>query len=77
MVVRQKRSVVADEVEQVRHLLKVGGDIRVITQEVDIIEDKIDHMLDAAVGRAELATSGCRCGRRVHPRGDQRQREYQ
>ena len=61
VIVCQERSVAADEVEQVRHLLQVGRDVRVVPPEMGVVELHVDHVFDAV---AELAGPGgccCRC----------------
>ncbi len=62
MVICEKCPVLADEVEQVGHLLKIRRDIGIVPQKMDVIEDEINYMLDIAVGGVKLATAGC-CGR--------------
>ena len=49
-----ERAVVLDEVEQVRHLLEVGRDVRVVPQEVHVVELEVDDVLDRAVLRLKL-----------------------
>jgi len=46
VVVRQQRAVPADEVQQVRHLLQIGRDVRVVPQEMHVVEDQVDDVLD-------------------------------
>src|SRR5262249_26605781 len=46
-----------DEVEQMGHLLEVRWDVRVIPPEVCVVELDVDHMLDVATGRVELAAA--------------------
>ena len=58
VVVRQQCPVALDEVEQVRHLLEVGRDVRVVTQEVRVVELDVDDVLDLVVLRLEVAGSG-------------------
>ena len=60
-----KRAVRAHEVEQVRHLLEVGRDVRVVPPEVDVVEDDVDDVLDLCVGRLQLAAVRCRGYRRL------------
>src|SRR5207248_1239176 len=43
----ENRAVLLQEVEQVRHLLEIGGHVRVVPREVDIVEDEVDDVLDA------------------------------
>src|ERR1051326_5543687 len=54
VVVRVERPVVLEEVQQVRHLLQVRRDVRVVPQEVDVVELQIDDVFDLSVV-AELA----------------------
>ena len=55
MVVRDERAVVLEEVQEVRHLLEVGRDVRVVAPIVRVVELQIDHVLDLPVLVAELA----------------------
>jgi hypothetical protein len=55
VVVGQERSVVLEEVEQVRHHLQVGRDVGVVTEEVHVVEADLDHVLDAV---AQMACAG-------------------
>jgi hypothetical protein len=48
-------AIAAKEVEQVGHLLKVGRDAWIVTQEMDVVELEINDMLDPLVSRIELA----------------------
>ena len=45
--IREHRAVLLQEVEQVRHLLQIGGHVRVVPREVDVVEDEVDDVLDA------------------------------
>ena len=47
-----QRAVVLNEVQQVRHLLEVGRDVRVVPPEVDVVELELDDVLDAVGERA-------------------------
>jgi hypothetical protein len=60
-MVGQKRSVSFEEVQQIRHLLEVGRDVRVIAAKMNIVELNVDDMLDAV---AEIALRQCRLGER-------------
>jgi hypothetical protein len=51
-VLVQHRAVVLQEVVQVRHLLEIGRDVRVVPCEMDVVENDVDDVLDAV---AELA----------------------
>jgi hypothetical protein len=50
VVVRQQRPVAAHELEQVWHLLEIGGDVGVVPDEVRVVEDQVDDVLDVALG---------------------------
>jgi hypothetical protein len=52
VVVRVQRAVVPDEVQEVRHLLQVGGNLRVVTAEMGVVELDVDHPLDVVKGRS-------------------------
>lgn len=58
VMVREKRSVVLKEIQQMRHLLEIGWDIRVITCEVDVVELHINDVLNFAAGRVQSASLG-------------------
>ena len=80
VVVREQRAVLADKVQQVRHLFEVRGHVRVVAGEVHIVKLDVDHMLDLAVRRGELASrrpraSGGRQRARRHP--DQSQPDHE
>ena len=47
VVVRHERAVAGEEVQQVRYLLEVGRDIRVVPEVVHVVEHERDHVLDA------------------------------
>ena len=49
-MIRIERAVLRDEVQQMRHLLQVGGNVRVIPRKVNIVELNVDYMLDLAAG---------------------------
>ena len=75
--VREHSAVRLEEVEQIRHLLEVGGDVLVVPEEVHVVEDDVDHVLDPV---AELAGRRCRSsdrrgGRRDGDRPDRRRDE--
>ena len=46
VVVGQERPVAPEEVQQVGHHLQVGRDVRVVAEEVDVVEAELDHVLD-------------------------------
>ena len=52
VVVGQERAVAGEEVQQVRHLLQVGRDVRVVPEVVHVVEHDRHHVLDAV---AEVA----------------------
>src|SRR5438132_10103606 len=64
VVIGEQDTILFNEVEQVGHLLKVGGNVRVITPEVCVVELNIDHVLNVAASRIEHATA-----RRLRDRG--------
>ena len=49
VVVRHQYTVVLDEIEQVRHLLEIRGDVGVVPSEVRVVELDVDHVLDGAL----------------------------
>ena len=49
VVVRHERAVAREEVEQVRHLLEIGRDVRAVAPVVRVVELEIDDVLDLAV----------------------------
>src|SRR5439155_21536772 len=55
VVVRHQYTVVLDEIEQVRHLLEIRGDVGAVPSEVRVVELDVDHMLDGAFRGFELA----------------------
>jgi hypothetical protein len=57
MVVRHQDAVARDEVEQVGHLLKVRGYVRIVATEVSVVELNVDYMLDVAARGGEMATA--------------------
>ena len=88
MVVGQERAVALEEVEQVGHQLQVGRDVRVVPEEVHVVERERHHVLDAvaqvarrvlavaAAGFAALAAArgGGHRGPRQAQRAEQRRR---
>jgi hypothetical protein len=58
VVVGEERPIALQEVEQVRHLLEVRGDVRVVAVVVRVVELDLDHVLDAVAVGAELAALG-------------------
>jgi hypothetical protein len=65
VVVGGESAVTADEVEQVRHLLQIGGDGRVVSTEMDVVELKVDDVLDRIVAGGEPAGGMRRGGGRT------------
>jgi hypothetical protein len=49
VVVRVERPVALHEVQQVRHLLEIRGDVRVVPLEVHVVELEVDDVLDLSV----------------------------
>ena len=74
VVVRHPRAVVLDELHQARHHLQVGRDIRVVAEEVDVVERDLDDVLDAVPEPAPVRRiSGRRTdARRAGPRSERR-----
>lgn len=65
MFARDKRAVAFQEVQQIRNLLQIGGDIRVVARKVDVIELNINNMFDLAAGGVQIAVRlfpGAGCG---------------
>ena len=63
VVVREQSSVPANEIQQVRHLLQVGRDVRIVAREMRVIELHVDHVLDSRTVRVQR-THGSRSGYR-------------
>jgi len=55
MAIRQHRTVFRQEVQQVRHLLKVRWNVRIVTFEVNVVELDVDYVLDGASTGAQFA----------------------
>jgi hypothetical protein len=60
-MVGQKRPVSFEEVEQIRHLLEVGRNVRVVAAKMNIVELNVDDVLDAV---AEVTLRQGRLGER-------------
>ena len=79
VVVREHRSVALDEVEQVRHHLQVRRNVRVVPEEMHVVERELDHVLDAVaeLTRGRRSTgfrpAVTRC-RRARTHGDDRRK---
>jgi hypothetical protein len=46
---------VPNKIEQVWHLLKVRGHVRIVAPKMHVVEDKIDDMLDISFSRLQAA----------------------
>src|SRR5262249_31759573 len=75
VVVRVERPVALQEVQQVRHLLHVGRDVRGVPLEVDVAQLEVDDVLDLPVaaelaGRRRTGPTGyvVSCGCKLRPR---------
>jgi hypothetical protein len=58
VVLVQHRAVALEEAEQVRHLLEVGQNIRVVLGEIRVVELDEDDVLDRPLRRLQLASGG-------------------
>src|SRR2546429_8167325 len=59
------------------HLLEVRRDVRVVTGEVRVVKLDVDHVLDVAFGRIELAATCCMSsGGRVGNRGSSKSQQH-
>ena len=47
-MVGEERPLAFEEVQQVRHLLQVGGNVGIIANEVRVIELHVDYVFDAS-----------------------------
>src|SRR6185369_17104034 len=83
VVVGQERAFAGEEVQQVRYLLQVGRDVRVIPEVVHVVEHERDHVLDAVaqvarrVGGGRRGLRGVRGVRRGAGRGHRGPRQAQ
>lgn len=50
MIIRHEHAIVLDEGEQVRHLLKVRGHVRVVAEELGVVELHAGHVFDTSAG---------------------------
>ncbi len=57
VVIGEQHPVALNKVEQVRHLLKVRGNVGVVTREMGVVELDVNYMLNIAFCRVELATT--------------------
>ena len=72
MCLREERAIAGEKVQQMRHLLQVGRDVRIVAVEVDVIELQINDVLHAARRLAKLAAwLRLRCRRLRSGRTDQ------
>jgi len=55
VVIREEGPVATDEVEKTRHLLQIGGHVRVVAPEVRVVELDVDQALDLRVRPVEPA----------------------
>jgi hypothetical protein len=46
-MVREERALAFQEVEEIKDLLELGRDIRVVASEVDVVELDVDNVLNA------------------------------
>ena len=56
VVVREKRALTFEELQQIRHLFEVGRHVGYVAPQVDVIELEVDDVLDA-IGEAALAVT--------------------
>src|SRR5262249_33905628 len=59
MMIDADSAIIENEIEQVRHQLKIGRHIWVVTPQVDIVERNVDDAFDLPVGRLETARRLC------------------
>ena len=65
VVIGQQGAAILDEAEKMRHLLKVGGHIRIVAAKVNVVELDVNDVADRAAGeRATGGGPGSRCERR-------------
>ncbi len=62
VVVRHPRAVVLEELQQARHQLQVRRDVRVVPEEMDVVENELDDVLDAIAELARAGRIGSGCG---------------
>ena len=53
MVTGMECAVLLDEVQQVGHLLEVGGNVRVVAGEVYVVEFGVDYLFDLSATRVQ------------------------
>ena len=63
-MVGEQYTILFNEVEQMGHLFKIRGNVRIVTREVRVVELDIDHVLNGAASRIENANA-----RRLRDRG--------
>ena len=54
-MIGEKRPLAFEEVQQMRHLFQVGGNVGIIANEVRVIELHVDYVLDASATRIQRA----------------------
>src|ERR1700722_12248368 len=50
-----ERAFILEEIQQVRHLLEIRRDIRVVARKMHVVELDVHHVLDLSRGRIQLA----------------------
>jgi hypothetical protein len=58
VVVGEQCAVVPQKAQQMWHLLEIGRHVRVVPQEVRVIELQVDDVLNVTLRRAQLTASG-------------------
>jgi hypothetical protein len=61
MVVGEQTPLVFQELKKMGHLFQVGGDIGVVTLEVDVIKLNVDDVLDGTSSRLQSALAAGTC----------------
>jgi hypothetical protein len=56
MMIAADGSDVENEIEQIRHLLEVRGNVRIVAPQVHVVESDVDDMLDLTAGGLEVAS---------------------
>ena len=54
----KERALVFEEVQQIGHLLEVGGHVRVVAPKVDVVELDVDDVLDTVIELAGFFVRG-------------------
>src|SRR6202040_2639648 len=55
VVIAGESAVIHEKVEEMRHLLEVGGNVRVIASEVNVVELNVNDVLDFAMSGVQRA----------------------